>query len=148
MDSSEAMSGTGYLLMRVSTAQGAIPVEGATVTVRDGNADLEGKGSVIRVLVTDRDGKTERIALAAPPRENSERPAVAPPYATYHADVEARGYYRQRFNGIPVYDTITSIQPVFLIPIAQNGSTDGISEEENNFDGGMNPALRPRGGQG
>ena len=143
MDSNEPMSGTGYLLMRVSTAQGAIPVEGATVTVRDGNA-TQGKGSVVRVLVTDRDGKTERIALAAPPRENSERPVAALPYATYYADVEAKGYYRQSFNSIPVYDTITSIQPVFLIPIAQSGNVDGVSSKETVFDGGVNPALRPR----
>ena len=145
MNSNEqGMGGVGYLLVRVSTALGAIPVEGATVTVRENDAESEQRGTIIRVLVSDRDGRTERIALAAPPRANSETPGGRLPYATYNVDVEATGYYRQTFNGIPIYDTITSIQPALLIPIAQNGNLDGVSRDETNFEGGMNPAVRQR----
>ena len=141
-----AMSGTGYLLVRVSTAQGAIPVQGAKVTIRDDlGMEVPGaKGSVIAVMTTDRDGRTQRIALAAPPKIDGLSPGGAVPYATYNIDVEALGYYNQFFHAVPVYDTITSIQPALLVPIAQNGNQDGISSEDTNFDSFVNPTLRPR----
>lgn len=144
-----AMSGTGYLLVRVGTAQGAIPVQGAKVTVRD-NLGMEvpgSKGSVITVMTTDRDGRTERVALAAPPKGDGLSPGGSIPYATYNIDVEAPGYYRQFFHAVPVYDTITSIQPALLVPIAQSGNQDGISSDDTNFDSFVNPALRPRNQQ-
>lgn len=141
-----AMSGTGYLLVRVSTAQGAIPVQGATVTVRDnGGTEVPGsRGSVIAVMITDRDGRTERVPLAAPPKGDGLSPNGSVPYATYNIDVEAPGYYNQFFHAVPVYDTITSIQPALLVPVAQNGNQDGISSDDTNFDSFVNPTLRPR----
>ena len=143
------LGGTGYLLVRVSTAQGAIPVPGARVTVRD-NLGIEvsgSRGSVITVMTTDRDGRTERIPLAAPPKGDALSPNGAVPYATYNIDVEAQGYYNQFFHAVPVYDTITSIQPALLVPIAQSGSRDGISSDDTSFDSFVNPALRPRNQQ-
>lgn len=141
-----SMSGTGYLLVRVSTAQGAIPVPGATVTVRDGGGtEADGtRGNIIRVLTTDRDGRTERLALAAPPKSDSAAPNGVVPYANYNIDVEAPGFYRLFFSAVPVYDTITSIQPALLIPIAQNGNQDGVSDEESYIEENVNPALRER----
>ena len=145
-EQNSSMSGTGYLLVRVSTAQGAIPVVGAKVTVRD-NLGAEvppDRGSIISVMTTDRDGKTSRIALAAPPRGDSLSPNGKIPYATYNVDVEAKGYYRQYFHAVPVYDTITSIRTALLVPIAQNGNLDGISSDETHFESTVNPALRVR----
>lgn len=145
-EQNSSMSGTGYLLVRVNTAQGAIPVVGAKVTVRD-NLGAEvppDRGSIISVMTTDRDGKTSRIALAAPPRGDSLSPNGKIPYATYNVDVEAKGYYRQYFHAVPVYDTITSIQTALLVPIAQNGNLDGISSDETHFESTVNPALRVR----
>lgn len=148
-EQNNGMSGMGYLLVRVSTAQGAIPVAGATVTVRD-NLGIEvppNNGSVIGVMTTDRDGRTQRIALPAPPRGDSLSPNGKIPYATYNIDVEANGYYRQYFHAVPVYDTITSIQPALLVPIAQNGNLDGVSEDETHFESTINPLLRKQNDQ-
>ena len=64
------------------------------------------------------------------------------PYATYNIDVQAPGYYRLYFNAVPIYDTITSIQPAMLIPIAENGNMDGLSENDSYFQENVNPALR------
>ena len=143
-ESSNSMSGTGYLLVRASTALGAIPVEGATVTVRDNRSkeESEDRGSIIRVMLTDQDGRSEKIALPAPPRSQSMTPNGTAPYATYTVDVVAPGYYRLYFQGVPIYDTITSIQPAMLIPIAENGSTDGVALQDGYFEENVNPALR------
>ena len=137
-------SGTGYLLVRVSTALGAIPLEGATVTVREHTNAAEGtRGAVIVTTRTDRDGKSQRIALAAPPRSQSFYPNSGLPYALYNVDVEQIGYYPRFFNAVPVYDTVTSIQPAVLVPIAESARQDGVSSDECQSEGGMNPALRP-----
>lgn len=149
MDSSEQSSilgGTGYLLVRAGTALGAIPVPGATVTVREhlSNPEENMRGTIIRVVVTDRDGRTERVPLPAPPRSDSMSPNGKLPYASYNIDVEATGYYRQTFSDVPIFDAVTSIQPALLIPIAQNGNQDGVSTNENNFEESVNPALRQR----
>ena len=145
-DQGNTLGGTGYLLVRVSTAQGAIPVSGATVTVREhlSNPDEAMRGTIIRVMVTDRDGRTERVSLPAPPRSDSMSPNGKIPYTSYNIDVEATGYYRQTFSDVPVFDAVTSIQPALLIPIAQNGNQDGVSGNENNFEESVNPALRQR----
>jgi hypothetical protein len=102
-------------------------------------------GSVIGVMTTDRDGRTQRIALPAPPRGDSLSPNGKIPYATYNIDVEANGYYRQYFHAVPVYDTVTSIQPAVLVPIAESARQDGLSLDETNSESGTNEALRPGG---
>ncbi len=135
-----SQSGIGYLIVRVSTALGAIPVVGASVAVRNNiptpNATPK---DVIQVMKTDRDGKTPRLELPAPPRQNSQTQNGAQPYATYHIDVHASGYYDQYYNNVPVYDGVTSIQPALLIPISQ----DQLPENERYFEENVNPSLRP-----
>ena len=61
----------GALIVSVYTASGAIPIEGAIVTVYGGDASDSG---VKTVLYTDRSGNTEKIVLPAPPAEMSEVP--------------------------------------------------------------------------
>ena len=138
--------GTGYLIVRVSTALGAIPVENATVTVRSNlTENLSGtdRGSIIQVLTSNRDGNTPRIALDAPARSNSMSPGNAIPYATYNIDIEADGFYRQYFSNVPIYDGVTSIQPATLAPLAQNPNLDRVTDGDRYFDENVNPELRP-----
>ncbi len=138
------MTGTGYLVTRVTTALGAIPVEGATVTVRDGMSSINDRGAVIATLTTNKDGLTPKIKLPAPAVLNSTSPGSFFPYASYNIDVLAEGYYRQFFNGVPIYEGITSIQPSMLVPIAQTKYPNGIGDNENYFEENVNPSLQPR----
>ncbi len=136
------MSGRGYLIVRVSTARGAIPIEGARVTIRTHEPEAEIRGVVIRVLVSNRDGNTETIVLPAPPRAASMDPYGELPFTTYNIDVEKSGYYPLYFSNVPVYDTITSIQPAVLIPISENGNTDNATRDNGIFNETTNPNLR------
>ena len=138
------MDATGYLIARVTTALGAIPLKEATVTIRnERGGDGAGRGGVIKVVTTDRDGNTPRVALPAPPRANSTSPGASLPFASYSVDVEAEGYYRQFFTGVPVYEGITSIQPANLVPFAQNASPDRRPTDDTYFNENVNPLLRP-----
>ncbi len=105
-------SSQGYLTVRVSTANGAIPLEGASVNIRGGNVD---DSSVIYALTTNSDGLTPTVALSAPPRSSSLTPYEnTPPYATYNIDVYAEGYEPVLFNNVPVFSGINSVQPAIL----------------------------------
>ena len=103
----------GYLTVRVSTARGAIPLEGATVNVRGNREDDSG---VIYSLLSDRDGKTPRVELNAPSSQNSASPGEALPYATYNIDVFKEGYSPVFFHSVPIFPGITSVQPAVMIP--------------------------------
>lgn len=124
---SSAPAGTGYLIFHITTARGAIPLEGARVDIRDyerGETAPETTGDVLFSLVSGRDGNTPKIALPAPPRANSEKPGMPAAYSRYQAEVALEGYYRQTYIGIPVFDGITAIQPAVLIPIPESGTAD------------------------
>ena len=138
--SSAQPSGMGYLVVRASTAGGAIPLEGATVTIWNDAYGTEERGGVRHILKTDRDGNTQHISLPAPPRAISYQPGGIP-YAFYHVDVFAQGYYPQHFIRVPVYDTVTSIQNAYLIPLPEGSYYDGREPIGDVVEEGTNPAL-------
>ena len=115
----EQPSTVGYLIVSVSTARGAIPLENAAVTVY---YDEGANTSVFSSMITDRSGKTDKIALHAPSRDLSESPGNKKPYATYTVAVEKDGYYSVTNVGVPIFEGITSIQPVEMVPLAEYNS--------------------------
>lgn len=113
----QSYSEIGYLTIRVSTAGGAVPLEGAAVNVRGGNIELS---EVLFSLTTNSDGITPTVSLATPPRSSSEAPQdSSPAYAVYNIDVYAKGYIPAFFNNVPVFSGINSIQPAVLVPAAE-----------------------------
>ena len=133
----ETMPGRGYLVVSVRAGEGAIPLEGALVTLRGGDAT---EGDAIASFITDRSGNTPRITLPAPPRINSESPGGGKPYASYSADISLDGYFTNLYTNIPIFDTITSVQTAYLIPLPEDGS--GRSEEVLLFDARTGERLR------
>ena len=114
------MSGTGYVIVSVSTARGAIPLTGALVhifTYESGGKN----GSLLVTTRTDASGKTARIPLPCPPRSSSRSPGNGRSYATYNIDAQYDGYYNQYYVNVPIFDGVTAIQNVDLVPVAENG---------------------------
>ena len=137
--------GQGKLVFQITTAGGAIPLEGAEITLRPTRSVSDGNGGeVIAVLYSDRDGKSEVLSLPAPIRSLSLEPArdgSPVPYALYNADVRMNGFYSQTFIRIPVFDGITSIQRASLIPLPENGYEDGVRPDGEIFYEGESPNL-------
>ena len=138
----EAMPGRGYLIVSVRAGEGAIPLEGALVTLRGGDAT---EGDAIASFITDQSGNTPRITLPAPPRINSESPNGGKPYATYSADISLDGYFTNLYTNIPIFDTITSVQTAYLIPLPEDGSSR--TEEVLLFDARTGERLRGEGNE-
>ena len=137
-------NGQGKLVFQITTAGGAIPLEGAEVTLRDSRGYGDAGGGVLSVLYSGRDGKTEAVILPAPVRTYSLEPARdgAPvPYALYNADVRMEGFYAQSYVSIPIFDGITSIQRASLIPLPENGYEGGVRPDGEMFVEGENPDL-------
>lgn len=106
----------GYIIVRVTTARGAIPLENATVSIR--GAQIEDSG-IIYSLETDKSGLTPRLPLPAPPRDNSQSPNGDVPYSLWNIDVFLKGFVSASYSGVPVYEGITSVQGAELVPLSE-----------------------------
>ena len=139
MTESEDMSGEGRLAVRVFTADGAIPLEGAAVIIRD---TPEAGGGIVASLLTDRSGLTPVITLPAPPRELAQTPGNVKPFSSYGIDVTLAGYYTPVYESVPIFDGITSVQSVAMIPLPENGYSDSRRPDSTIiFPGSQNPGL-------
>ena len=119
-----ADTGTGFLIVQVTTANTAIPLGGASVTV---TRDEPESAEILYVLKTGEDGRTVRMSLDAPPRASSLSPGNARPFATYNIQVSIEGYERAEYNHVPVFDGITAIQQANLAPLPEAGYTDDFT---------------------
>ncbi len=151
---SENKGGTGFMIVRVTTARGAIPLEGAVVTVSDyyGREDSETssgageRGNAIATYLTNSSGLTERFALPAPPRALSMSPGNGKSYLTYNVKVDKEGYYQQNYINAPVFEGITSIQNADMIPLPDNGQVDRVTLDGSVFFESENSNLEIAGG--
>ena len=130
--------GIGYLQVRVSTAQSAVPLEDALVVIRS-QAD-QGE-QIVASVVTDRSGLTPRIPLPTVPRGLSEVPGNPHPFYTYHLEVSKEGFFNQYYQNVPVFDGISAVQSAEMIPLPQNGYENGFTPDESRFFEGENPDL-------
>ncbi|MBP3442726.1 MAG: hypothetical protein J6L62_07985 [Clostridia bacterium] len=128
----------GILRVQVFAADRSFPISGASVRVfvrlNDGERELFSG-------VSDADGVADGIILPAPDSSVSfdENSTVAP-YAVYSLRVNRQNYAPASFDGIPVFDSVKSIQPVELIPLSMNGSTpdtDTVRNESTTLFGGV-----------
>ncbi len=115
-----ALTGVGYVIVNVTTARGAIPLEGALVHIFNYENGGE-NGSLVVSAKTNSSGRTERIPLPAPPRAESLAPGGPRSYSTYNIDAQYDGFYNQYYINVPIFDGVTAIQNVDLVPIAENG---------------------------
>lgn len=121
---SPAPSGTGYLVVQVTTANTAIPLSGAAVHISRAEPD---QSEVLYDLVSGADGRTERVSLSAPARSLSLSPGGGKAYAAYSIEVTSPGYERAIYSQVPVFDGITAIQQANLIPLPEAGYTDDFT---------------------
>ena len=128
-------NGKGKLRARVTTAGITMPLTGAKVTVSRFAEDGKGE-DILYTAYTDENGLTDFFILDAPPSGNSESPeSTGPAYASYNMTVTKDGYYTVKNIGIPIFEGVSSAQPVVMLPLSAGiGDVDGntIYYYENN----------------
>ena len=132
-ENNNQLTGTGYLIVHVTTASGAIPLEGAQVGIREYSPENTLNGDFVAALISGPDGNTELISLPTHPKSESLVAGNTAPYSTYLAEVRLEGYSDQTFIGIPIFDGIVAIQPVNMIPLPEIGDATPESTEGNLF---------------
>ncbi len=109
----------GSLRVQVFTADRSFPVSGATVRV---SVDLADGERELFSSMTDADGIVDSIRLPAPNSSLSfDENSRVEPYSVYDMRVTHPGYAPALFTGIPVFDSVKSIQPVELVPLSRSG---------------------------
>lgn len=106
-------TGRGYLRIRTSSADSALPIP--DVVVRVFGTDEENYG-VEYMQITDIDGLTGVFTLPAPPLSYSLSPDPAEtPYATYRAEVRGSGYEAVDIDVLQIFDGISGVLPVNMV---------------------------------
>lgn len=114
--------GTADLRVVVTTARGALPVEGASVTVSTA-ADEDGRREMLYAVTTDTGGMTPPMALPTPPRANSMRPDGGLPYAVYTVEVTHPGFTPVSALHVTMFSGVPAVLPVALTPLPENQSS-------------------------
>jgi len=103
--------GKGYLKTRTITGNGTVPVAYAAITISDKN------NNVIYNLTSDENGNAPEVSLVAPDRANSMNPLYSGPFfSRYNILVHADGLRPAIYEGVMIFDTVTSIQRIDLEP--------------------------------
>lgn len=108
----------GYARIFVTEANGAIPVEGAFVTVTDYGAEND----VLYTLRTDEGGLTETVSLRVPDAGASLNPGSVAPAGYYGVTVRRAGYYPVEAVSVPVFSGVLAVLPVDLVPLSEEDS--------------------------
>ncbi len=125
---STAEEAVGYLVVRVSTARGAIPLENAAVSIRGTTPESSG---ILYSLTTNSDGLTDKVSLPAPPLSVSQSSGGATPYSSWNIEVFKSGYVSAVYQSVPVYASIVSVQPAVLTPLPENFAPTRVYRESS-----------------
>lgn len=113
--------GTGFLIAQVYTSRGAIPIEGASISIY---TDLPEGKNLLGNRSTDLSGKTTLIPLEAPDRSLSQQPSQTKPFASYVLQADHPLYYTVQIRDIQVFDGSTSVQNIEMIPLEEWSQND------------------------
>ena len=142
------------LVFQLTTARGALPVQGAGILVTD---PATGRNTY---LTTDPSGRSRVLCVTAPPLAWSQSPeSDGRPYSIYHADIRAAGYVPVRLTGIQVFAGQQSLQVVEMVPCEAGAGTvppdmtigrprDPLEEGERRFSEAPQGDDQPPGAEG
>lgn len=111
---------TAVLRVVVTTALGALPLEGASVTVSTA-ADEAGARTLLYSVHTDTGGMTPPMSLSTPPLAGSLSPdSAVPPYSVYTIEVTRKGYTPLTALHVTMFPGVPAVLPVALTPLEEN----------------------------
>ena len=131
----------GFLTVTVRTANGAIPIEGALVNIyenleiQNGNgSSTNSNGHLIYSMRTNKQGQTEKVALPAKSASLSLTPGNIHPFTSYNVFASSEGFFSSDVINLPVFQGITSVQPINLVPLSEFASpNDDIPSYDSRF---------------
>lgn len=107
---------TAPLKVRVTSANGAIPIPDALVVI---TREEDGETIVEASRITNSSGLTEPVILPAVDPTLTLQPGNNIPRIVYEVTVAAPDHYRARLSDVPLYGGIPTELPVSLIPLPE-----------------------------
>ena len=119
----------GFLVVNVKTANGAIPIENALVNIYENKKDggAMANGYLLYTLKTNAYGQTEKIALPTKSSSFSMSPGNDRPFYSYNIFVSSDGYFDSDVINVPIFQGITSIQPINLLPVSEYSNSNDFT---------------------
>lgn len=117
------MENIGFLQIVARTANGALPIENAKINIFEysPNDEKSPNSNILYSLLTDESGKTPKVALPAKNKNLSLTPDNEHPFTVYNIVASKEGYYDNSYINVPIFQGITAIQPVDMIPLIEYG---------------------------
>ena len=110
---------TGTVRVQVYTANGAMPVVGATVSITRIGANGP---ELLALRITDANGQTSSAIVQTPDEALSEQPQDRlQPFATVDIRIDRAGYGSVIVEHVQVFANTQSVQNVELIPLPEAG---------------------------
>ncbi len=128
------MSGQGFLMVNVTSVRSIYPVKNALVTIFKGDVTNMEK---LFEDYTDESGKTRLFLLPAPPISTAQSAdSTEIPFATYNILTQAEGFTDTINYNAAIFDKVTSIQNVNLLPrtTANKGDDTIIINEYDSYE--------------
>lgn len=108
------MQETGRLIFRVYTSDADLPVEGATVLIRQ----QASPGRLLGIRITGASGETDPLEVETPGLSLSQSPEqTLTPWTALSVMVEHPDYERVTLQGLQVFPGVETVQTVRLIPL-------------------------------
>ena len=118
----------GKLTIQAFTARRTFPIQDAFVEIRK---DFDSGNYILYRLMTNESGLTPTVLLNTSRKPQSLSPDQKEPYATYTVLIKHPDYVPVKIHDVPVFDEITSIQKVDLVPLSANPSENKMIEYTN-----------------
>jgi hypothetical protein len=131
-----AGSDLGFLQVNVLARNNIAPISNARVRITDRYTQ-----AVINELITDTNGKTETIDLAAPPIDYSLQYSENKPYSEYNVVVEADGFEPASLIGVQILPAVEALQNLFMIPRVGEPRAEIIEIKEHTLWGVFPPKI-------
>lgn len=121
-----SLAATGSIQFRIFTSNANLPIEGATVVIRQ----QEPPGDLLGILVTDRSGQTTPLSLPAPDVSLGQSPENRlQPWSGLTVSIDHPEYERVILRGIQLFPGILTVQNVQLLPSRQPDTEQGSQQE-------------------
>lgn len=122
------MASTGTITFHVYTSSARIPVEGATVIVRQ-QAE---PGMLLGIRITDESGQTDPLTITTPDVSLGQTPEnLIQPWVGAVVYIEHPEYERVLLDGVQIFPGINTVQNVQLLPLQ---GLDPQLDQEQQFD--------------
>ncbi|MGQ3545560.1 peptidoglycan-binding protein [Bacillus cereus] len=120
---------SGKIFAKIYEKDTERPIKGVKVSIHKMTNEgyiLTSRQSDVITLYTNEFGETDAVALPTPSKETANDPLGSKPYKEYAISIEAAGYAPVVLRGTQIFEDVTAIQKMELIPISGAEGRDSV----------------------